>query len=176
MVKLGWAHISNGHLCLYSNNKLKEKTSPVILIQIFSHKKTQLIHLRYVLIRQNTDLQSKQIARKSATVHQAKKSRKSLSKGQVKEIRKSGGLKKYENSYQDKVTLSNRKIGRMFNRSQSTGIRYQKQLRETGLVTSIYRFKEVIFDPFNGFYGNIIRSTKNGRFYSQMSNELLPKL
>lgn len=173
MLSYGWAVERNGHLCLQSNNKLRDG-SPIILIPVSFIKREQVIFFRYSLIRSNTDSQTKQILGKSAIVKHAKTYSSILSKKQLLKIKKAGGVKKIERSFQDRITLSNKKIGKILNRSQSSGARYQSQFRQLNLIKSYSEFEVVQYDLFNDSIGRVTRSRKNGLFYRQLSNTIIP--
>lgn len=139
MIDLNWLELQNcGNLRAVGIDKLNEKHENKLILKVpaASSKKEQLMHFRYALLHNNLNRQEVAIHKKTSTVNKAKSNHLRVSKKDIYYINKSGGLKKYEKSLQNRTTLSNRSIGKIFNRSTVTGQRYQQQLNKFGLIRS----------------------------------------
>jgi hypothetical protein len=99
--------------------------------------------LRGVIIIQNLNNQRKKILKSSEIVKLCKTPNAKISKGQMKFVKKKGGLETLEKNLNPKTTLSNKSIGRLLFRSQSSGKLYQKRLNRLGQISSKIDFQVI---------------------------------
>lgn len=179
MVEIGLAKHQHGHLLLTGINKLKKHDREVcVLVPVERSKAKQILQFQKALIHRNIKNQEKQIARKQQIVSNCNRPHGKVSKSALRLIAKSGGIKKLECKLQSVTTLANKTIGKMFSRSQNTGHRIQKNLREAGLIKTKARFElfKAIATPFEAAYLNsnfesgYIFNYSNGSVYRRLSN------
>lgn len=175
MFIMGWCKRSGKHLVFKGIDRFDSK---IITIKTFQSRKQQLLELRYSIIRHNLDLQSKQQKHKEAVVIKANGQFNKLTKKEVKLLSKIR-----ENPVQP-LTLSNRKYGKLINRSTSTGRRIQKQLRTNAYLKITNRFRLVKSNCTLLEYQNTFLAEgkyclkqyryfyKDGNIIEQMSNEV----
>lgn len=145
MIKLGWATIKDKHLTLLSNsNYLK-----IIPLQIYKTKREQVVALKNILINHNLFSQRRKISKKTEIVNNAQTPQGKISKGDMKIIRKFGSVANLEMSINDRTTLSNRNIGKIFNQSKRQGSRLQVEMKNMGLLQCESHFTWVNGDYFN---------------------------
>lgn len=146
MIDLGLAELQpGGNLKLTGVNALKSKETELsIPVPVETNKKRQIAQLRYVLIHRNLNRQDFISNKKSKIVKKAKSAFIPLCKAENKFIMKNGGLNNLESSLQERITLSNRRIGKILKRSTYSGKNYQKQLNEMGLIYSEPFFKVML--------------------------------
>jgi hypothetical protein len=138
MIALKWVELQpNGSLKILGVNKLKSNYNELtIKVPIESTKKAQLLQFRFVLIYNNLKKQKSRIDKKTSLVKKVSKSNEIITKKENKVIMKSGGVKAFEKSIMNRVTLSNKKLGKILFRSQATGKLYQKAMNDAKLITS----------------------------------------
>ena len=164
------AHISNGHLCIYSpqNSLLKNniKDNTIVNIPYHASKRAMLDELRGVILIQNLNCQKKAIARSSAIVKKCNRPDSIVSKREYKYITKKGGLEVLEKNINNNVSLSNKSIGVLFNRSQSTGKLYQKRLNKQGVISSKANIKVLLV----GVVSKMCIDLKKGQYVNRDNN------
>ena len=179
MVEMGLAKHQHGHLHLTGINKLKKHPAEVcVLVPVERSKSKQILQFQKALIHRNIKNQEKQIKIKQSIVNHCNRPHGKLSKRDIRLLNKSGGEKKLANAIQSVTTLANKTIGKMFSRSQNTGRRIQKSLREAGLIKTKARFElfKAIATPFEAAYLNSnfesghIFNYANGSVYRRLSN------
>lgn len=177
LIENGLCHLHSGNLCFYSLNKVKENKSNKIILNlpVFRNKRRMLDELRGTMIIQNLDSQILRIYKSSEIVKKCKIANSKISKKELQFISKNGGVDKTEKNINRRITLSNKSIGRLFSRSQSTGKIYQKRLNESSLIRS--RAKIVIVDEvYNHNMAHFMPScffrTSNNQLALQLSNTI----
>ena len=185
MVEMGLAKHQHGHLLLTGINKLKKHPGETcIQIPVHPGKAETILEFQKALIHRNIKNQEKQIKIKRGLVNHCNRPHGKVSKRDIRLLNKSGGVKKLANSIQSVTTLANKTIGKMFvksngqGRSQNTGQRIQKSLREAGLIKTKARFElfKAIATPFEAAYLNSnfetghIFNYANGSAYRRLSN------
>ena len=179
MVEMGLAKHQHGHLLLTGINKLKKHPGETcIQIPVHPGKAETILEFQKALIHRNIKNQEKQIKIKQSIVNHCNRPHGKLSKRDIRLLNKSGGEKKLANAIQSVTTLANKTIGKMFSRSQNTGQRIQKSLREAGLIKTKARFElfKAIATPFEAAYLNsnfesgYIFNYANGSVYRRLSN------
>ena len=179
MVAVGLAKHAHGHLLLTGINKLKKhENEKCVLVPVERSKSKQILQFQKALIHRNIKNQEKQIKIKQSIVNHCNRPHGKLSKRDIRLLNKSGGIKKLANAIQSVTTLANKTIGKMFIRSQNTGQRIQKALREAGLIKTKARFElfKAIATPFEAAYLNsnfesgYIFNYSNGSVYRRLSN------
>lgn len=178
ILEKGLAHVHNGNLCFISQSKVntifgKQKT--IINLQFHKNKTKMLDELRSVIVIQNLNNQLTRISKASEIVKKCKTSFLKLSKKEIKFLNKNGGEKQLEKGINRRVTLSNKKIGSLLNRSKYSGRLYQKRLNQMGIIKSKESIKIVsdVFHPemmryaLKGYF-----KTKNNEFARQLSNTI----
>jgi len=152
LLQLGWLTISEDNtLRLKGINKLKESydksglqmTSPIIKTPVGKTKKEQILIFRSVLIGKNLNHQAKKVKRLNKIVEIARQSYGMLNKKQLLILTTAGGLKKLNDSIEQKTVLSNKVFGELVERSKATGARLQSDLRKAGFIQTNRRFKEI---------------------------------
>ena len=162
LIKEGMAEISGKNLRMVGIEKLKRGKRTCILIPI--HKE-------------------KSIQKKSNIVKIANQANGRLSKSQLKFIQKSGGMDKLLKSIEKDnncITLSNKGFGKKVHRSQSTGYRLQRTLRNMGYIKSYSRW--VVVKTNSSIYEYIELYRNGGYVYNkdtreitrQLSNQIVP--
>lgn len=179
IVEMGLAKHAHGHLHLTGINKLKKhENEKCVLVPVERSKSKQILQFQKALIHRNIKNQEKQIKIKQSIVNHCNRPHGKLSKRDIRLLNKSGGEKKLANAIQSVTTLANKTIGKMFSRSQNTGQRIQKKLREAGLIKTKARFElfKAIATPFEAAYLNSnfesghIFNYANGSVYRRLSN------
>mgnify|MGYP003441270793 CR=1 FL=1 len=179
MVEMGLAKHQHRHLHLTGINKLKKHDRETcVLVPVERSKSKQILQFQKALIHRNIKNQEKQIKIKRGLVNHCNRPHGKVSKRDIRLLNKSGGVKKLANSIQSVTTLANKTIGKMFSRSQNTGHRIQKKLREAGLIKTKARFElfKAIATPFEAAYLNsnfesgYIFNYANGSVYRRLSN------
>lgn len=178
MLEKGIAYVHNGNLCFKSQTKVNAmfgRRKTIINLQFHKNKTRMLDELRSVILIQNLNNQKTRISKGSEIVKKCKAPALKLSKKELKYLTKHGGEKQLEKSINRRVTLSNKKFGSLFKRSQYSGILYQKRLNQMGVIKSSQKI-EIISDKFHpemmryalkGFF-----RTKNNEFAKQLSNTI----
>ena len=142
MLKYDWVHIKDKHLVL--NNFHDINTKLVFKVDIFPIKSEQIASLKFRIIKNNIVTQSKKIKSKKDTVKKARSPYAKLSKTQVRDIRKKGGVEMYEKSLNDRTTLSNKKIAEMLHCCKRTASKVQVRLNKMKLIKST-----AFYEPIN---------------------------
>lgn len=143
LIELGWVRIEGNNLTFLSANELKKHSKETVIpIHITRNKKQAILQFRNAIIRGNATAQRKQNSKKDDLVKKVTTGQ-HLTKKEILSIKKSGGVERFISLTQENsvVTLSNRKIGALVARSQSTGKRIQKALRDAKLIRSKTRVK-----------------------------------
>lgn len=170
MLDYDWVYIENGHLFLRPFHDLHPKE--VTKIKIFERKQDQISSLKAKEITNNLDRQSRKISKKRDTIQSANSKNKPVSKKQYKEIRKVGGLKKYEISLNDRTTLSNKKISIIFGCCKRTASSLQVRMNKCGLIKSEACYEKINVDynflPINCFLYN------NKYYVKRLANTITP--
>lgn len=125
-----------------------------------------LDELRGVILIQNLNNQKKAIARSSAIVKKCNRPDSIVSKREYKYIAKKGGLEVIEKNINKNVSLSNKNIGSLFNRSQSTGKLYQKRLNKQGVIHSKANIKVLLV----GVVPKMCIELKKGQYINRDNN------
>jgi hypothetical protein len=134
----------NGNLAFLGVNKLKtSKRDIIVQVPIKESKKEQIIAFRYAVLYRNLHLQAKQISFKSRIVEKARTSFGKIKKSHLKIVAKNGGMKMFMSKYNENVNLSNVGIGKLFNRSATSGKKYQKLFNYMGLIESKSNWKKI---------------------------------
>jgi hypothetical protein len=138
MIKYGWVEIqANGNLKIKGVNSLKTASEKkTILVAVKPTKKLQILQFRYTIIYHNLDIQKNKIILKTDLVKKARTLNLPLFKKEYQKITKLGGIDRFEKSILNRVTLSNKKIGLILSRSQSSGKIYQRDMKKQRLVES----------------------------------------
>ena len=183
ILKAGLAKIQeNGNLVFLGVNKLKSKeTDIVIQIPILENKSKQIAAFRYAITYRNIVAQRKSINYKNQIVEKANTKFGKVSKAALKMVRSKGGFEKFRSSINNRITLSNKKFGKVLKRSQSSGKRYQKQFNELGFIKSEFRWEKVCKCTYSSI--NHLREAKNcffinyynGHAYIRLSNTIHPQ-
>lgn len=183
LIKLGWAEIQGNDLIIHNTDKLlKHKHETVVPIRTTRNKKETILQFRYAILRGNITAQAKAISKHSERVKKVKDANGKLSKKDMLVIKKSGGEQSYVSKAEENAAtaLSNRSIGKLVLRSQSTGKRLQKALRSAKLITSKARVKvlaencskaEWLYSPVSEVFGAIYNPVKQ-LAYRRKSNEI----
>lgn len=178
--KMGLCELIGADLHLKSNNSLRKQDKFIVPVGIDLNKANQRTLLRQCLIKRNLHLQFKTFSKKSDALkflHQRVKG--------MPDLRKCKKAASYfpdqtqlENSVQTVLTLSNKRFGELCNRSQSTGIKIQKQLNKLKLLTSLRRTEIVSEQPIDrrsffelGLNGSYFLSNR-GIVMQRLSNEI----
>lgn len=192
MVDNGWCNFYTNpktritYLKLIGITKLNKLYKGVIVqIPIMNNKKAQLAAFRYAVLHKDLRIQQHAVDRKNRIVKSLRTTRCVLSKKDYKYYRKNfKNLSHLETSMTDCLTLSNRKIGSLYLRSERTGSNYQCQMRNLGLIKTKPRFELIMEDTtLNSFfhYREINNFPKgvvyfNRRIFKQYSNEIIPSI
>lgn len=183
IIKEGMAEISGKNLRMVGINKLKKDCKACVLIPIHQDKPNQIVEFRNAVLRNNYGKQQKAIQKKSNIVKIANQANGRLSKSQLKFIQKSGGMDKLLKSIEKDnncITLSNKGFGKKVHRSQSTGYRLQRTLRNMGYLKSYSRW--VVVKTNSSIYEYIELYRNGGYVYNkdtreitrQLSNQIVP--
>jgi hypothetical protein len=178
MISEGLAHVHNGNLCFISQtkvNKLINKGNAIVNLPFEKNKKRMILELRGVVIIGNLDNQKIHTTTRFEIVKKCKQSHARLSYKEKKILKKEGGAAQIEKNINGRITLSNQKIGKILNRSQSTGKRIQRGLNQLGIIHS-NQYIEILS---NNFHPEMLRypmrgcfRTKNNEFAKQYSNTI----
>lgn len=163
------AYIDYGHLCFRSQTNVLKKFKHKIVMNLPVHiqKRRMIDELRGVLIVRVLDNQLESVFKKSAIVHKCKIANAKVSKKEIKFLEKNGGSAKIEKATNRRMTLSNRAIGKLFMRSQSTGKLYQKRLNQMGILKSRQKI-DIVQDVCNS---KMLENAPKGYFRTK-NNEL----
>lgn len=141
--KRGLCETIGPNLLLISTTKLKVKyASPLVPVGVSKNKSDQRNLLRFVLTKNNLHNQYRSYSKKDNILKFLHGER--FAYNETKKLMRQA--KAYteiqlENSIQSDLTLSNKRLGNICNRSQSTGIKIQKSLNKLGLIRSSTRVK-----------------------------------
>jgi hypothetical protein len=163
------AYIDYGHLCFRSQTNVLKKFKHKIVMNLPVHiqKRRMIDELRGVLIVRVLDNQIESAFKKSAIVNKCKIANAKVSKKEYKFLEKNGGSAKIEKTRNKRMTLSNRAIGKLFKRSQSTGKLYQKRLNQMGILKSRQKI-DILSEVCNS---DMLRNAPNGCFRT-INNQL----
>lgn len=170
------AHVRDGHLCFYSQQTIldrSEKRQSVINLPVWDVKRKMIDELRGVLLIQKLNNQISGVFKRSELVKKCKISTAAITKKEMKFLNKNDGSSSVERNLNRKISLSNDSIGRIFNRSQSTGHLYQKRLNELGVIRSrqdIKIIKQEFSHKMTPYLTKGTFITKNGQLATQSSN------
>lgn len=160
MIEKGWATEHALHLCLTSSNKINHQlNSFFIKVPVTKKKSDQVYFLRYALLKRRLNFQIKEVKKKTEIVKIAKQVHGKITKKMMKKLLSHGGVYKFEKSIKSRITLSNKKIGAYFERSKSTGARYQKRMNQMGLIRSTAHYDQKSADFFRDH--EILRKMRN---------------
>lgn len=174
MAQKGLIKVTDGNLILIGSRKLNNKLkSTLIPIKYSANRKDQLTLLRYSLIKNNLQHQHEAVEEKKNVINIHKK----MPLKQLKKVlRKYGSLQAVETSINDKLILSNRKVGFICNRSQSTGMKIQKELNRLKVVKTERNVKLCSPERYShrAFFEMVLPSkyklTSQGLIYVQLPN------
>lgn len=161
IIKQGWATIQGNNLKFTGINKLKKhEKETCVPILISGDKNTQLTYIKHTLIVLNLGNQQKAIKEKSKIISQQKVSKAVYNKHRS------------ERSINNDLTLSNRKFGKLFNKSESTGKKLQSRLRKLNLIKSYSRYIKIKDNgtQFEAKYLGGMYKVINGALYVRTSN------
>ena len=179
---MGWATWHNNNLVLTGIDKLKKhKWETVIPLPVHRCKKAQVAEFRGSIVILNINNQAKKVSKKLETVKNCGRAFGKVSRKEIKEVRKAGGLKEYEKAIDTCTNLSNKGFGKLFMLSKASGYRIQKRLNEYQIIKSQKRFVVVkehctllefdyVYRPLGYIYN---RSTK--QVLKQLSNKVTPQ-
>lgn len=170
ILEKGLAHVHNGNLCFISQakvNKLISRGNAIINLPFEKNRKRMILELRGVIIVGNLDNQKIHTITRFEIVKKCKSENALLSTKEKKILRKEGGSSQIEKNINGRITLSNKRIGNIFRRSQSTGKRIQRGLNHLGIIRS-NEFIEILNDKF---HPEMLRY-KNRGYFRTKNNEL----
>jgi len=133
MQELGLVHFTGKNLVVTGNKKLSQKYR-LVKTRVFRKKSAQKMAFFSLVIGDNIKKQSKRISKKLNIIKRLRSNRRITSQ-QYRVIRVNGGEAAFENSFNTKTMLSNKKIGRMLYRAPRTASKYQKAMKDLGLIT-----------------------------------------
>jgi hypothetical protein len=172
-------HYEPGVLILKSTREFKaENRSQLVPVGISPNKSEQRDLLRFTLIKRNLHTQFKSFITKN-NVLQFLRGKRFPYKVEKSLYRKNQKLNlNAESSLNNEMTLGNKKIGSICNRSQSTGIRIQKSFNNLELITSYKRVHEVAKyhnrrSFFEQFPGQSYFLSEVGTVFKRLSNGIL---
>lgn len=182
MYDLGWCYLHHGNLCFRSLNKLKNhltekgrwKKSNCVLIPVRETKREQMAELRCAVLNRNLHQQKFMIQQRVETVKKCVRKQR-LNPNEYKRIREVGGIENYEKLLLPYLTLSNKRIGILFNRSKYTGRRLQSVFRKMELIETTTKIKLV---ESNVKPNEVVhyRSWGTGYIYNPASMQLFKRL
>lgn len=146
MLKYRWIEYQkNGEILKLRgvNNLANEYGQLIIQIPKKQTKQEQILEFRNAILRNNLNKQIYTINKKCSIVNKVKTPKAKISKNEVQFIKKHGGTERLESTINNRLTLSNHKIGKLLNRSANSGKRYQKQLNLANLIQSS-KFYQII--------------------------------
>jgi len=179
LIEKGLAHKRDNNLCLYNADKallnLNLKNQTIINLPLRFNKRDMLDELRGVIIIQNINNQKKAIVKSSEIVKKCHSKTAKISKKEIKFLSKNGGSQNVEKNINTRVSLSNKSIGKLLNRSQGSGKLYQKRLNNLGVISSKAKIEvtkvrlsnKMFFELKKGQFVN-----KEGFLATQSSNTL----
>jgi len=147
MIEHGWAEQIDGHLRLTPYKKLE--IALIIPTQIFTKISHQIRSLQSIKIINNLLHQKENIVKKTKIVNIANSSFGRFTAKQLKQLKKAKSVRDFEMSINNRVTLTNSKIGEFFNVSKRTGSRIQTQMNSLGLIVSEPHYERVNVELFN---------------------------
>jgi DNA-binding MarR family transcriptional regulator len=178
MLSKGIAHVHNGNLCFISQqnvNKLINKGSAIVNLPFDRNKRRMILELRGVLIVRNLDSQKIHTHTRFEIVRKCKNSYAQLTRKEKKILREEKGALNIEKNINARITLSNKGIGKILKRSQSTGKRIQRGLNELGIIHSS-QYIVILSDKFHPemlrYQMNGCFKTINNEFVKQYSNTI----
>lgn len=150
MSQMGLIKVTDGHLCLIGRSKmLKRFPSAEFAVEVSYNRKRQHAIIKTAILKRKYHECDKINKQKKAIIkiHHSKSSKFKLTKKLLK-LQKKLNLtnEQLESSTCNDFILSNKNIGATFYRSQSTGLRLQKQLNQLKLIKSKRNYK--IVEPF----------------------------
>ncbi len=173
MIKLGWVDLQqSGNLKIVGVNKLAKNDKEIIQVPIESNKKAQLFQFRYVIIHRNLANQRRRVDNNVEIVKRSRERFGKLTPKHVRYINKRGGIDELEKRTVNRLSLSNKKIGALFHRSQSTGKRYQYLMNKASLIKS-----KSFFDTLGKLDVKALAEVKkqSGCYYLIVDNGILKK-
>lgn len=173
------AHVRNGHLCFYSQDKIiqdfKKNEKSIINLPVHKEKRKMIDELRGVVVVRCLDSQIERIFKNSEIVKKCGIADCPVFKKEMKALIKAGGSQQMEKNINRRITLSNKGFGKLFNRSQASGKLYQRRLNRLGVIRS----KEKIVIINDKFHSEMLRDrhrsffrTKNNELAQQLSNTI----
>lgn len=183
MFENGWIYrTKQGFIALKGINQFKLREKELcVRVPIYKNKKEQIAFFRFVVIKKNLKRQEKAIKHKTEIINSSR-TQIPLDKKTLKFMQKNGGFKQIAQSFNNRLTLSNKKIGGLVNRGQTSGLRYQKQLNQMNLIESKRKI-EIIkrnCSPLEYFHiyqqkGYTYSRNRGGVVFIQRSNTILIK-
>jgi len=175
LIKQGLAHYSAGYLHLKSTNSFEGK---LIAIGVSNNKSQQRDLLRFALIKRNIHCQFREYNSRNDVLKfmQGVRFPYKVAKRLYKKAKR---LNLNAESYLvNDLTLSNKKIGELCERSQSTGLRIQKSFNNLYLIKSYKRVEKVETGHnrrsfFEKFPGQAYFLSDKGTVFKRLSNGLL---
>lgn len=154
MSKNGLISLNNGNLkCIGRDAMFKLYKSATFPVKLSADRKNQLTLLKSTLLIRKLKLENKAIEAKKAIIkmHKSKFTKhgdaKVLLMLERKFIKQSGNA--VEISLSNNLMLSNNSIGKLINRSKSTGLRLQKELNRLGVIKSSKNTVQIEFKPIS---------------------------
>lgn len=143
LIQAGMLHIEGKNLSFKGRNALLQDSETPIPIIIGKTKQAQILYLRNAVIAYNLIQQDKAIAKKISLVERCKTSHGKIAVPQAKMISKKGGLKKFEESVVNRLTLSNQSFGKLLDRSVSSAKRYKRSMLKKDLIGRRAKFEVI---------------------------------
>jgi hypothetical protein len=178
MKEKGLVYVHEGNLCFKSQSKVNTifgKQTTIINLPFHKNKTRMLDELRSIIVIQNLNNQKTRIYKSTEIVKKCQTKALKLSKKELKFLCKNGGEKQLEKKINKRVTLSNKKFGSLFKRSEYSGRLYQKRLNKMGIIKS----KEKVQIISEVFHPEMMKCalrghfrTKNNEFAKQLSNTI----
>lgn len=182
MSQNGLITLRDGNLTLIGTRKLNEEVNSILIpVRVGKNKSEQVTFLRHSLITRNLNIQHSLYTKKTAILS-IQRSNCPLELKRIKKLiklRNSQFPTLTEKSVCDKLILSNKKFGKLCNRSTSTGSRIQKKLNDLNLIQSHKNIELYSATPVNkpGFYSLCLSSkyflSKKGLIYSRCANSIV---
>lgn len=150
----------------------------MVPVAISKNKAEQRMYLRYAIIKRNLHSQVRINSTKNDVIkfHKDEITDFKQYKALIKVAKNYPPLKQLESSVQNVLTLSNNKIGKLTNRSQSTGIKIQRAFNNLLLIRSTKRVSQVsiLKTDKRGFFEQVLTShhflTNKGYVFKRLSN------
>lgn len=194
LLKIGLLKVTGNNLQCVGVNKLKElfeEKRIIVPVEYLEDRKDHFIALCFPIIKRNLDTQQANIDKLSEIIKfQHNLLDRTYSTKKVKAIKNklsklsakfpNGKMPQLEKIINNRLTLSNEKIGKLLNRTQLSGLKIQSKLNDLGFITS-YQLRQLHDTTFNckktfyiaKEYDNSIQMAKDGKVFTQTSNTII---